>query len=355
MGMTLNNLDDVKLFNTVRGAMTTAFQERIPEATKDNIAQIGTMLTSAEYEAEFNQWQTALINRIGLQLFESYTLTNPLSKYIFGEMSYGDAIEIIATDIVTGRAMDYGEEGKSIDPFIKVSPQAKAEYHKIDEPIQYQTTLELDRIKRAFTQSGGLTRLMTEFVNKLYSSANVDTWTMTKNIMADYILDKKSPGMPLQTNQVKQATAVTDERSAKDFILTVKNIVSSMRFPNNLYNPQKIHKTLDNRDLVCFIRYDILNTVGVEAMASAFNPEQLNMNVTFEPMDDFGAPNDGTGNTDDVLAVIAEKNWLLITHQFEDMESIRNPRGRYINYFLTRQMSYGCNYFKDCIIIKERA
>lgn len=355
MAMKTPKLDSVQVFNTIRSAMSDAFRSRIPEATVDNLKEVGLMLTSDEYEVQFNEWMKALANRIGLVLFSDYTLENPLAKYIYGEMTFGDAIEEIAADIIKGAAMNYGEEGKSVDPFIKMTNQVKAEYHKIDEPLQYGTTIELDRIRRAFIEPNGMGKLLAMLVNKLYSSANVDTWTLTKMAMADYITDVKNATMPLLGTQIQEFDDPDDEATSKAFIKGVKNIISSMRFPNNLYNPQQIHKTLNNTDLTFFIRYDILNTIGVDAMASAFNPEQLNMNIRFEPMDDFGTPSTAGKNTDDVLGVIAEDRWLLITQQFEDMRTIFNPRGRYENYFLTRQMSFGCSYFKDCVILKKRA
>ena len=344
---------NVSIFNAVRAVMSEDFKARIPEATKQNMIDVGTALTSQEFEAQFNEWQRALVNRIGLTLFMDYNLNNPLSKYIYGDMSFGEAVEVIAADIVKGAPMDYGQEGKSIDPFVKCSPEAKAEYHRVNKPIQYCTTIEKDRIREAFTREGGLQRLIGMFVSKLYASADLDTWILTKNEMAMYINDaKKTTGLPLLATQKITSVDVTDEDSAKKFILQVKNALSAAKFPNASFNPQGIHKTLQNRDFVLFIRADILNTVGVEAMASAFNPEQLNMNVRFEPMDDFGADPNG-GSTDDVMAVLAEDNWLLITQQFDEMESIYNPRGRYWNYFLTRKMSFGTIYFKDCIIFRK--
>ena len=354
MGVKTTSIDNVKVFNTIRSAMSDAFRQRIPQATVDNIEEIGTMITSAEFEMEFNQWQHALINKIGMTLFNDYILENPLSYLIYGNMPFGDAIEEIAADIITGAAMDYGQEGQSIDPFIKSTNQVKAEYHKIDEPIQYMTTIEKDRIRRAFTAEGGLMRLINMLINKLYSSANVDTWTLTKMIMADYLTDSKNATMPLPSTQIQTLADVTDEATSKAFIKGVRNIASSMKFPNNLYNPQKIHKTLRNNQLTLFVRYDIINTIGVDALASAFNINELNIPIRIQEMDDFGTPSDGTGNTDDVLAVLAEDNWLIITQQLEEMESIRNPRGRYINYFLTRQMSFGASYFKDCVIFKKQ-
>lgn len=353
MAVKLQTTSSESIFNAVRSYMSPSFQERIPVATAQNLKDIGVMLTSDEYEMEFNQWQKALVNRIGMVIFNDYVLQNPLSKYIYGTMSFGDAIEEIAVDIVKGAAMNYGKEGESLDPFIKMTNQAKAEYHRINEPIQYGTTIEFDRIKRAFTDANGMTRLIGMFVSKLYSSANLDTWLLTKGVMASYINDVKATTFPLLPTQKVHANDIVDEASAKKFIIQVRNALSAMKFPNNAFNPQKVHKTLERKELTLFIRADILNVIGVEAMASAFNIDELNMNVKIEEMDDFGTDPSGNG-TDDVLAVLAEDWWLLITQQFEDLESIRNPRGRYTNYFLTRQMSFGCSYFKDCVIFAKR-
>lgn len=344
---------NASIFNAVRSVMSEEFKARIPEATNTNMLEVGTALTSQEFDVEFNAWQNALVNRIGLVLFFDYTINNPLAKYIYGDMAWGDAIEAIAADIVKGAPMDYGQEGKSIDPFVKCSPEAKAEYHRVMKPIQYCTTIEKDRIREAFTREGGLQRLIGMFVSKLYASADLDTWILTKNEMAFYINDaKKNTGLPLLDTQKVTSQDVTDEVSAKKFILQIKNALSAAKFPNASFNPQKLHKALTNRDFTLFINASILNTIGVEAMASAFNPEQLNMNVRFEPMDDFGSDPKG-GSTDDVMAVLAEDEWLLITQQFDEMESIYNPRGRYWNYFLTRKMSFGTTYFKDCIIFRK--
>lgn len=350
----IETMSNIAVFNTIRSAMSEDFRDRIPEATAENIADVGTMITSAEFKTQFNEWLPALINRIGLVLFTDYTLANPLSYLIYGNMSFGDAIEEIALDIVKGAPMDYGVDGQSIDPFVKNTNQPKAEYHRIDEPIQYNTTIERDRIKRAFLAEGGLMRYLAMVVNKLYSSANVDTWTLTKMIMADYITDVKAGTMPLLGTQQQTVDDVIDEASSKAFIKSVKNIADSMSFPQNLYNPQKIHKTLNNNQLTLFVRYDILNTIGVDALASAFHDNELAMPVRIQKMDDFGMPSTEGKNTDNVLAVLAEDNWLIITQQFEDMDTIYNPRGRYDNYFLTRQMSFGCSYFKDCVIFSKR-
>lgn len=340
------------IFNAVRETMSTAFKDRIPEANKTNMKEVGLMLTSDEYEVERNQWQKALMNRIGLTIFHDYTIKNRLAKYIREGMSFGDTIEEIATDIVTGAKMNYGKDGESVDPFVKMSPVAKAIYHRINEPIQYGTTIETDRLRRAFLEEGGLTRLVSYFVNKLYSSANLDTWLLTKSIFGTYANDAKKDTCPLLDTQKITSQDVTDEESGKKFLLQIKDAVSSMYFPNAAFNPMQVHKTLDNRELTLFIRADIINKIGVEVRSGVFHLEELNIPVKVELMDDFGEDING-GDTSDILAMLAEDDFLVITSQFEDMGSIYNPRGRYMNYFLTRQMSFGCTYFKDCVIFRK--
>lgn len=340
------------IFNAVRATMTESFKERIPEANKENMREVGLMLTSDEYEVERNQWQKALINRIGLTIFHDYTIKNRLSKYIREGMSFGDTIQEIATDIVTGANMNYGKCGESVDPFVKMCPEAKAIYHRINEPIQYGTTIERDRLKRAFLEDGGLSRLLTYFVNKLYSSANMDSWLITKSIFGTYANDAKKAEAPLLDTQKITSQDVTDEASGKKLLLQIKDAVSAMYFPNNAFNPMKVHKTLDNRELTLFIRADVINKIGVEVRAGVFNIEELNIPVKVELMDDFGEDING-GDTSDIIAMLAEDDFLIITSQFDDVDSIYNPRGRYWNYFLTRHMSYGCTYFKDCVIFRK--
>lgn len=353
MAMKISAQPNATVFNAVRAFMSPEFQTRIPEATIENMKEIGLMITSDEYEAERNQWQKALMNRIGMTIFHDYTLQNRLAKYIREGMSFGDTIEEIATDIVSGKKMDYGKDGESVDPFIKMSPQAKAIYHRINEPIQYGTTIEKDRLRRAFLEEGGLSRLVGYFVNKLYSSANLDTWLLTKSIFATYANDAKAAsGCPLLATQKITSQDITDEASGKKFLLQIKDAVSSMYFPNAAFNPMKVHKTLDNRELTLFIRADLINKLGVEVRSGVFHLEELNIPVKIELMDDFGEDING-GNADDIMAMLAEDDFLVITSQFEDLDSIYNPRGRYMNYFLTRQMSFGCTYFKDCVIFRK--
>lgn len=346
--MPVSNTD---IFNAVRAKMSPEFRDRIPAGTIENMMEVGTMITSKEYDTQFNAWLGELANLLVEQRFYNKVLENPLQHLIKEGFSWGDAIETIFVGLRKGTKMDYGKDGQSIDPFVKMNPDVHAEYHRVNEPIQYGVSVEKDRIRRAFYSAGGLQRLVDYIVGSLVSSANIDTWTLTKTEMASYINDTKAT-CPLLSTQKITTTDITDKTSAEDFILQVKNTLSAMKFPNNTFNPQQYYKTLSKRDVTLFIKSDILNTIGVKAMANVFNPENLNMNIRFEEMDDFGIDVNGKG-TDDVQAVLAEDGWLLITSQFDETEDIYNPRGRYRNFFKTRQCSFGTTYMTDAVIFRK--
>lgn len=345
----ISNVDN---YNAARAVMSTDMQNRLPLATVQNMRDIGLAITSDKFQLFMNEWQSALFNKIGLTIFREYTLTNPLAKYIYGRMDFGDAIEEIGTGLLKGAPMDYGVDGESVDPFIITSPEAKTSYHRINQPIQYACTIKRDQLNHAFTRPYGVARLIGMFVNSMYSSANVDSWLMTKKAMAWYLNDgMAAEGYSLLPNQKVGVSPLTDEDSIKDFIIRVKDAIAAMSFPQADYNPMGVPKQLNKPNLVLFLNAKAMNRISVKAISAAINPAELGFNVRIEPMDDFGTDPLG-GTTTDVVGVLAEDIWLLITEQFQDMDMIRNPRGRYFNYFLTRQMSFGTSYFGDVAIFR---
>ena len=61
--------DGVKLLNTIRANSSAVYQDRIPEATAENIHDVGDAILS--FEAQANEFVNALINRIGSTLMLS--------------------------------------------------------------------------------------------------------------------------------------------------------------------------------------------------------------------------------------------------------------------------------------------
>lgn len=386
---------NAEIFNSIRATLSGTFQERIPQMNAQNMQEIGMMITAPNFTLEFNEWLTEAINRIGLVIIRDNDLYNRLDRFNYGTMEFGDAIEELQVNIVKGEDYQPGTEGGAIDPFRISNPDVQAIYHKVNSRIKYRITTYPDRAKKAFINEGGLSRLISLMVKKLYDSKTVDEWYKIKEVFNNYINNPPVgiSNQPFVLNTVRP----TNNETGKQFVLDIKNAVTQMTFPTGQYNLMNITKMIDPAQLTIFIRADLLNNIDVNVLSSAFNRTDLNFTpndstgfMKMIAMDNFGgltesskqpvydqygkmvgynsvggvlapettldvAPFNFTDPNDDVLAVIAEDQWLLITTQLERAETIWNPEGLYWNNFLHSWKQYGYSGFMNAIIVKASA
>ena len=64
----------MQLLNVIRSDASQAYRDRVPEATQDNIAEIGNPILN--YEATRNEFLDALVNRIGMVIITSRSYNN---------------------------------------------------------------------------------------------------------------------------------------------------------------------------------------------------------------------------------------------------------------------------------------
>lgn len=384
--------NNVEIFNSVRDLTSNSFKSRIPKADSNNMTEIGMLLTKDAYTADFNEWLTQAINRIGLVLIHNAEIKNRLGRFVYGTMEFGDAIEELMTQVIKGE--DYNAGTTSVDPFRITNPDVKAYYHKVNSRRVYRVTTYPDRAKRAFTSPDGLQTLISQIVSQLYSGAELDDWLSMKNVF-NVFLDKEADNYA-----TVNVTDVTDEQTAKDFVTSIKNTITAQTFPTSAYNISGTTKMIDPADLTIFVRADLLNYIDVNVLASAYNRSDLSFTpngssgqVKIEPVDNFGGlyPVDSSGsqlyplydgygkqtgkytNTQiissaqpivevnkwvdphaDVLAIMCEDRFPIITRQLERADSIWNPEGLYWNNFLHRWSQYGYSGFMNCVVIKKQ-
>lgn len=386
---------NAEIFNSIRNTLSGSFQERIPQMDANNQKTIGDMITSANFTAEFNEWLNEAINRIGLVLIRDRNIYNRLSRFVYGTMEFGDAIEELAVNLIKGEDYQPGVEGGAIDPFRISNPDVQAIYHKVNSRRKYRITTYPDRAKRAFLREGGLMSLINQIVKQLFDAGELDDWYSTKEIFNRYINNTVAGA----TNQpyVINLAAPVDNETGKEFVLGIKNVVTEMTFPTGKFNLMNLTKMVNPSNLTIFIRPEYLNNIDVNVLSSAFNRSDLNFTpndsegfMKMVAMDDFGGLNNTTNQptydsygkmvgyssaggvlapdttlqtppidlvdpNEDVIAVIAEDQWLLITRQLERSESIWNPEGLYWNNFLHRWSQYGYSGFMNAVIIKKSA
>lgn len=386
---------NVELFNSVRNGLSSSFQSRIPEATATNIKEIGMMITSNEFKAEFNDWLTEAVNRIAMVLIRDNIIKNKLGRFIRFNVTFGDIIEDIWVEPIKGENYNPGNDDSHPDPFRQNNPTVKVEYHRQNDQRVYLATVFPARARKAFENEGQLQRLIDQIVKQIYNADALDTFVITKEIFNEAI---NSPVLPLQANQMIEVDAIVDTQTGKDFVNSIKNVVTAMTFPTSDYNIQGVTKMVEPEDLTIFIRADLLNFIDVNVLSSAFNRSDLNFTpndsngfMKMIAMDNFGglvaqdsagnnlfpkynqygkqigytATNETTDNTlvepakfvdpnEDVLAIIAEDDWLIIAKNLESTDVIWNPAGLYYNTWAHFWNTFGYSGFMNMVVIKRK-
>ena len=82
----------VNVLNVIRQNATAVYQDRIPEATAENLHEVGDAILT--YEAQANEFVNALVNRIGLVILNNRMATNPLAALKKGRLAVGETAYI---------------------------------------------------------------------------------------------------------------------------------------------------------------------------------------------------------------------------------------------------------------------
>lgn len=391
--MTKTRVANADLYNSIYKACSPSFQSRMPKMDSGNMAKIGMLITSGEFQTEFNEWLSQAVNRIGLVLIRENVIENRLERYIYGTMSFGDAVEELGVQVIKAEDYDSGTNSGSVDPFRISNPEVMALYHRVNSKKKYRVTKYPEQVKRAFINEGGIARLFMQITQELVNASRVDDWLSMKEIFNFYLNDKTK--LPKKETQVISVGQVIDEASGKRFISAVKNAFSEMMFPSSCFNQMGQVRQSYPDDMTLFIRAELANFIDVEVLASAFNREDLDFTpssggrrVRIEIMDDFGGTypvsssgaklfpiynkyGSTTGEYSDteggssataverwvdpnegIYAVLADNNFLLITRQLERMESLWNPEGLYWNEFYHLWSEYGYTGFFNNVVFQ---
>ena len=317
------NLD---LLNTIRNMASTSYQERIPQATRNNFSAIATAVTT--HQETLNEF-TGLVVKIGMQIFSTKMAKNPLERFKRGLYNGSDIEEIFVT-MAKGSAFD----ANGSDLIDREKADIKTLYHKQNYQNKYKVTISDQQARNSFASGvdgGGLSTLMNQIVQSAYNGAIHDEFINMKNLLATYD--------GYATYEVEEPI---DETKAKKFIKTVRKAVMDMTFMSDKYNGLGVMTRCDESEQVLIIHKDVLAEVDVEVLAKAFNLGKADWKTTIIPVDDFGS-------LADTYAILVDKEFYMMFDTLRTMESFRNADGLFTNYFLHVWQTQSLSKFKNAI------
>lgn len=325
----------IELLNVIRSEASQAYQDRVPVATQDNIAEVGNPILN--FQAAQNEFLDALVNRIGMVIITSRSYNNPLKPFKRGLMSLGETVEEIFVNII--KAEPYylvDDQGKTAceDEFGRRLPDVRAVFHTRNRQDKYPITIQNDDLRTAFLSYQGVEDLVSKIIEAVYTSDEYDEFLLMKNVFFEAglrgaLTPITIPG--LDTTDNAKETMTIFRKSALD--------LTFMRNDSN-YMGVTTHTPID--DQVIFLLTSVASSVDVEVLASAFNMDKTNFIGRRVIVDDFGGL-----EKEGVVAIQTDREWFMVFDNYLTMTSDYVASRLYYNYFLHHWETLSYSPFKN--------
>lgn len=338
--------DMVQILNTIRSNASQTYQDRIPEATRNNLESIRYVMIDDDNIMVANEFTSTLLNKLVKSVVHTKLFTNPLKALKKGKKPIGDAVEEIYNNFL--KADVYKADGATL--LNRKLPDTKTVYHRMNSQLMYKITVSRDALSKAFASYDALESYMTNIIQTLYNSAELDEYINTKQLIKS-ALDKNA------VKTVAIADPTVSEANGKEFIKAVKTISGLMAFPSDQYNGYLTAQDTDTTPITTFSRKDeqilILDTAtdistSVDVLASLFNMSVAEFNDTRKIVID--AFPDAT-----VRAMLCDEAFFQI---FDDLFVIRpfeNAEGLYTNYCLHVWQTLAYSILVNAVVFKVEA
>lgn len=324
------NTDSMGILNYIRANASAVYQDRIPQATRDNLKEVGNALLN--YEAGMNEFLNALVNRIAMVLITSKSYENPLRMFKKGMMEYGETVEEVFVNLA--RAHPFDPVKAQTDLYKMEIPDVAAVFHKLNYKTFYKQTINNDMLRTAFLSYSGIDDLIARIVDAMYTAANYDEFTVMKEMIASSARDGKF--YPIT---IPNPTA----DNAKEIVTTFKAVSNSLEFMSSTYNYMGVLNYSNKNDQFLIVDAQFDAVIDVNVLASAFNMEKAEFLGHRVLVDNFG---DITG----VVAALVDRDWFMVFDNFQGFRENYNGEGLYWNYFYHVWKTFSTSPFANAVL-----
>ena len=326
------------------------------QATTESIRAVGDAITS--YAPRRNQFISALVNRIGMVRFNYMLFRNPWSWAKRGKLEMGETVEQIWIDLA--KVYNYDPKESETRVLKREKPDVKAMYHSINCQSLYKITVSVQQLKAAFLSLNGLTDFIDNLIGSLARSASFDEFMLMKYLLAQLIIAGK-----ITKIHIDPITKTT----ASDAVTAVGEITNAWQFPSEDYNIAHVVNTTPIDDLYILESASANALIKVNALASAFNIEEMKFMGHVVMFDDLSKYDDN--RMEDILQgdsaytpfttaekqilsqvqmIAMDRNFMQIYDSFEEMgEPFINGDGLYTNYNYHKWMVYSASPFHNVV------
>ena len=332
-----------EILNTIRDNASDMYQERIPEATRNNITEIQEVMTDPNNAVVTNEFMHMLLNLVIKQVIHSKLFSDPLKSLKKGKKPLGDTVEEIYANFL--KAKQYDPTGAEL--LNRELPDVKAVYHRMNRQDKYKVTVNPESLFKAFASYDKLQSFIANIINSLYNSSELDEFVLMKQLIKQAM---EQNAMKV----VEVADPCTSEANAKAFIKTVKTVSGDMTFPNSNNNAWLTAQSTDTNPLITFSRKNeqvlILSNptdvaVNVDVLASVFNMSVAEFNDTRKIIiDAFPDP--------DIRGALVDEQFFQVFDDLVLFKDFENSEGLYKNYYLHMWQTLAYSPLVNAVVFK---
>ena len=325
----------VDILNAIRNSASDTYRQRIPEATQENMKEIGNSMM--QYQSTQNEFLNALVNRIARVIITSKSYQNPLRVFKKGMMEYGETIEEIFVNIAKAHPFDPILAEKTV--FKREIPDVSAVFHKMNYQNFYKATISQEQLRQAFLSAEGITDLIGRIVDSMYTGSEFDEFLCMKNLIEE---DAKRGRMyPIVIPQPSANTA-------KEIVTKIKGISNQLEFLSSKYNAMGVMNFTKKPDQILVIDAEFDAVIDVEVLASAFNMSKAEFMGQRVLIDNFGTL---TG----CVAALIDRDWFMVFDNLMSFTENYNGEGLYWNYFYHVWKTFSTSPFSNALIFTTDA
>lgn len=244
----------------------------------------------------------------------------------------------------------------------KYESDTKVQFFKVNSDIQYPVTITRAKIKNAFTSWNELNSFIDGITTALYNGAYIDRYNMTKGLV----------GTAYKSNNVKVevvSNPIGSDSYAKALVEKARQIYLDMQTPTTRYNAwvqaggygNEILTFTPKEDIVMVVRNDVLATLDVNVLASAFNIDKTTLLGNIIGVNDFDIyeyVKQADGSTlrskifdgSKIIGFLGDKRWFRIKQQDFEMDEWYNPNNRTWQMYLNDVRMYGYSLFANGVV-----
>ena len=322
----------VNVLNVIRQNATAVYQDRIPEATAENLHEVGDAILT--YEAQANEFVNALVNRIGLVILNNRMATNPLAALKKGRLAVGETIEEIYIDVI--KAQTYDPRAAQDTLFKRHLPNVSSVFHSVDSQLNYPLTISNEQLRKAFLSYDSLDRFIAGLVDSMYKSATLDEFIQMKQLISEWNENSRFIVEPI--------TAVTDAASAREAMIKIKAVSDGMTIFNNQMNYAGVWTSTPKDEQYLITTPDFNARMDVDVLAAAFHMDKAEFAGHVIVVDNIGDLGD-----DGIEAILVDKNWYQVYDYLRTFKTAYNGEGLYWNYFYHVWMVYSLSPFANAV------